>query len=506
MSANTQQPQIETVPTNLNVPGGADTGQKQQPPSPQQIPQQHIPVASDSTPSSPDSHQSQNPPKSAAPSPSPSQQETTPSVAANPPVQQSQKPTEPSQDSKQQVPASKDDTDTDTDTDTDSDADAPPVQPKPPEPKIISVAPPQSTLPAEDQIVAAGDSGATPEVQKLIQQLQEAQLPDDLREKARQQIERINLTLKYGGSLSQLDITSKYINWITGLPWYLKTEDNLDINAVKESLDASHFGLESLKKKILEYLSIIALQKRQGIDSYHVQSPFFVGLAGTGKTTFAKAIAVALGRKFVRIPFGGLSSARDLRGQSKTSPESEPGYVIKAIQDAGVRNPVILLDELDRVSPDARAEIMGVLLELLDPGQNLHFTDYFLDYPFNLNEVLFVATGNNTTNVAAAVLDRLDVIQMPNYNDEEKIAIGKRYILPKLKKDAGIGEEQLQVDEDLWPLMVRPLGFEPGIRSLERMVNNIVRRVAYQIVSGKGERFTITKDNVQDYTNIIVGG
>lgn len=371
--------------------------------------------------------------------------------------------------------------------------------------ETIAVVDPVAAPTPEQQPLTQIESVA-PEVDQLMIRLQQAELPPDLKDKALQQINRINLTLKYGGSLSQLDVTAKYIDWITSLPWTQKTEDNLDIKAVKESLDSSHFGLEPLKKKILEYLAIISLQKKQGITDYHVQSPFFVGLAGTGKTTFAKAIADALGRKFVRIPFGGLSSARDLRGQSKTSPESEPGYVMRALREAKVRNPVILLDELDRVSPDARAEIMGVLLELLDPGQNLSYTDYFIDHPFNLNEVLFVATANNTTNVAAAVLDRLDLIQMPNYNDEEKISIGKSYVLPNLRKGAGLTEEQLSIDDDVWPLMVRPLGFEPGVRSLERMVSNIVRKVALSIVSGEGTTYHITKDNVKTFTNIIVGG
>jgi ATP-dependent Lon protease len=374
----------------------------------------------------------------------------------------------------------------------------PPVEPVQ-QPQTVA---PPSAIPATNPAAETN----SPEVLQLQLKLQSVNLPADLKAKAEQQISRIALTLKYGGSLAQLDITAKYIDWITSLPWEARTPDVLDINKVKASLDSSHFGMEELKKKILEYLSIIALQKMAfNSVEYHIQSPMFVGLAGTGKTTFAKAIAEALGRKFVRIPFGGLSSARDLRGMSKTSPESEPGAVIKALREAGTRNPVILLDELDRVSPDARAEIMGVLLELLDPGQNSHFTDYFMDYPFNLGGVLFVATGNNTTNVAAAVLDRLEVVQMPSYTDEEKMAIGKNYILPRAIKEVGLTTEQLSIDEALWPKMVRPLGFEPGIRSLERMVQNIVRRVAFKIVSGEGTNFHIDENNVQDYTNIIVG-
>jgi len=373
------------------------------------------------------------------------------------------------------------------------------------EPKIIEVA----NIPQIQPNTALIDSLKkydVPEVVEIATKLENSPLPPELKQKAENQLSRIALTLKYGGSLAQLDITAKYVDWITSLPWYTRSEDNLDINQVKSSLDSSHFGLELLKKKILEFLSIIALQKK-AFDQmhYHVQSPMFVGLAGTGKTTFAKAIAEALNRKFIRIPFGGLSSARDLRGQSKTSPESEAGLVMRALRDAGTRNPVILLDELDRVSPEARSEIMGVLLELLDPGQNSHFTDNFIDYPFDLSEVLFVSTGNNTTNVASAVLDRLEIIQMPSYTDEEKMAIGKNYVLPQMIRDVGLKPEQLTIDEALWPKMVRPLGFEPGIRSLERMVQNIVRRVAYKIVSGEGDNYHIDEGNVKDYTNIIVG-
>jgi ATP-dependent Lon protease len=339
------------------------------------------------------------------------------------------------------------------------------------------------------------------EIDKMRMRLQQVQLPADLREKAETQIGRIQMALKYGGNLAQLDITSKYIDWVTRIPWGKRTQDMLDINAVKQSLDASHFGLEKLKMRILEYLSIIALQKKNlNAQTYHVQAPFFVGLAGTGKTTFAKAIAEALGRKFVRIPFGGLSSALDLRGQSKTSAESEPGMIIKMICEAGVQNPVILFDEMDRVAPAARAEVMGTLLEILDPGQNMHFTDYFIDHPFSLGEVLFVCTGNNTKDVSTAVLDRTEVIEMPNYTDEEKIAIGKSYVLPKLIKNAGLMPEQLTIDESLWPKFVRPLGFEPGVRSLERSLNEIVRKVAYKVVSGSVQKVYINDANVNDYT------
>jgi len=344
------------------------------------------------------------------------------------------------------------------------------------------------------------DQKTLSEIEKLKTILQSADLPANLHDKAYQQIERISLALKYGGNLSQLDITTKYIDWITNLPWNKRTDDILDISLAKKTLDKNHFGLEKIKQRILEYLSILILQKQKNQSGlYHAPVLFFVGLAGTGKTTLAKSVAEALGKKFVRIPFGGLSSALDLRGQSKSSPEAEPGMIIRSLRRVGVKNPVILLDELDRVTPEARAAIMGVLIELLDPGQNANFTDYFIDYPFDLSQVMFIATANNTNNISTAVMDRLEVIQIPTYTDEEKIAIAKNYILPWYLKESGLAEENIKIDEALWPKITRPLGFDAGIRSLERTIEGIVRKVALKIISGQGTNFYINETNIKEF-------
>lgn len=338
------------------------------------------------------------------------------------------------------------------------------------------------------------------EIQKLKQKLQSITLPADLLEKANQQIERITLALKYGGNLSQIDITTKYIDWITSLPWDKKTQDMFDINKAKQILDQNHFGLENIKKRVLEYLSILILQHQKlSIDAFHAPSLFFVGLVGTGKTTFACSVAEALGRQFIRIPFGGLSSPLDLRGQSKNSPEAEPGRIIKGLRTCQSKNPVILLDELDRITPEARASIMGVLIELLDPGQNKNFTDYFIDYPFDLSQVIFIATANNTTNISTAVLDRLELIQMPSYTDDEKIAIAKNYSLPRYLKDAGIPPESLKIADSVWPKIARPLGFDAGIRSLERTIEGLVRKVAFKMVNKEGNSFIIDENNIKEY-------
>ncbi len=338
------------------------------------------------------------------------------------------------------------------------------------------------------------------EVEKLRLKLQSSDLPANLREKAVHQIDRIALTLKYGGNLSQIDITSKYIDWITSLPWNKKTEDILDIKKAKEVLDKNHYDLEKIKQRLLEYLSVIIVQKEKVPDgTFHAPQLFFIGLVGTGKTTIAQSFAEALGRKFVRIPFGGLSSALDLRGQSKTSPESEPGMMIRALRRADSKNPVVLLDELDRITPESRASIMGVLVELLDPEQNANFFDYFIDYPVDLSQVLFVATANNTNNISTAVMDRLEVIQMPSYTDEEKMMIGKNFVLPRYVKDAGLNPEIIKIEDGAWHHIIRPLGFDAGLRSLERTIEGIVRKVAFKIVNHQGQNFVVNESNLKEY-------
>jgi ATP-dependent Lon protease len=224
-----------------------------------------------------------------------------------------------------------------------------------------------------------------------------------------------------------------------------------------------------------------------------------VGLVGTGKTTLAHSLAQSMGRNFERIPLGGMGDVRDIRGQSRLFPDAEPGAIIKHLIHAGTRNPVILLDELDRVTEAGRGDIMGILLELLDPGQNKAFTDHYIDYPFDLSNVLFIATGNNTTNVSTAVLDRMQILQMPSYSDEEKTEIAKHYLFKRLREDTGLTESDLTISEDLWPLITRPLGYDSGIRSLERTVAGICRKAARLIVEGTPTPIHVTPDNVKQF-------
>jgi len=257
--------------------------------------------------------------------------------------------------------------------------------------------------------------------------------------------------------------------------------------------------MEEVKERILEYMSVLKLRTEKGMGTARAPIIFLVGLVGTGKTTFAYALSEALGRPVARIPFGGMGSARDLRGQSSLHLESEPGHVVKALTRAKVKNPIILLDEIDRVTEAARADIMGVLVELLDPSQNDRFLDHYIDHPVDLSEVLFIATGNNTSNVATAVLDRLEPIRMPSYTDQEKIVIGKDYLLPKALEISGLDKNIITIDDDIWPNIVRPLGYDAGIRTLNRNIEGIVRKTAKQIVEKKFQTIHLTQANIKEY-------
>lgn len=339
----------------------------------------------------------------------------------------------------------------------------------------------------------------TSDIQKLEAQLKAATLPDGLRDKAQEMLNRLEREAKYGNYSSGFEDVSHYFSWITSLPWDTTTPDILELGHVKQVLDSHHYGLEDLKQRFLEYMSVLILNKQRPEASFHAPILLLVGLVGTGKTTIAKSITEAMGRKFIRIPFGGMGSAQDLRGQSRTRFDAEPGQIIKGLRRAGSKNPVILLDEIDRVSDSARGEIMGVLVELLDPEQNSSFTDHYIDYPVDLSQVMFIATANNTTNISTAVMDRLEPILMPSYTDMEKITIAKDYVLPHELKMAAIPANLVHVDDAVWPKLVRPLGFDAGIRTIERTIQGMVRKIAKQMVEGKVKEIFLTVDNIKPF-------
>ena len=343
------------------------------------------------------------------------------------------------------------------------------------------------------------DEKLTSDIQKIQDQLDQATLPPELKVKAGEMVERLARAAKFGSYSAEFESVQHYIDWITHLPWTKATEDTLDLGHIKQVLDSHHYGLESLKERFLEYISLMILNKKKPDTGFRAPILLLVGLVGTGKTTISESIADALGRKFIRIPFGGMSSALDLRGQSRVHSDAEPGQIIKNMRRAAVKNPVILLDEIDRVAESARGEIMGVLVELLDPAQNNTFTDHYIDYPFDLSQSLFIATANNTTHINTAVMDRLEPILMPSYSDDEKIHIGRDYILPAQIRKAALPAGALMIDDAVWPKITRPLGFDAGIRTLERTIEGVVRKIAKMIVEGKGQEFHLTEDNIKQF-------
>lgn len=359
----------------------------------------------------------------------------------------------------------------------------------------------------------SGEKVHADEIQRLIERTDQAELPPELLTKTRRILSSLNRQHGTDGYNTAYDQAERYIDWITNLPWTKKSEDNLDIDKARAILEETHYGLEKIKERILEFISVLRLQKQAADDATrsavvkeaqaqgHQAQPvlFFVGLPGIGKTSIAYTIARALNREFIRIPMGGMGSALQLRGESRTTAEAEPGQVIKGLRRAQTSNPVILLDEIDRTAEQARAQIMGVLLELLDPEQNFAFADYYIDFPFNLSNVLFLASANNTGGISNAVLDRMELIKMPGYNDDEKIVIARDYLLPKQLRISGMSPDTITFNDDVWPAITRPLGYDAGIRTMERTINAVVRKVALRIAEGRGEQFVISVDNVKEF-------
>jgi ATP-dependent Lon protease len=371
-----------------------------------------------------------------------------------------------------------------------------------------------ATASPEESVITFSVEGKVPtEVQTLVDQVSAVFLPPELKQKVFRELEGLARQHGTAGYNGAFDNTSRYIEWILALPWDKRSEDNLDLDKARQILETTHYGLDSIKERILEYIAIINLQirtkenqesnqMRQEIAKQGAMAQpvlFFVGLPGIGKTSIAYTIAKSMNREFYRIPMGGMGDALQLRGESRMHAEAEPGQVVKALVKVGTRNPVILLDEIDRTAEQARAQIMGVLLELLDPQQNFAFRDHYIDYPIDLSEVMFLASANNTGGISNAVLDRMELIKMPGYSDDEKIVIARDYLLPRQLKITGMPADAIAFDDEVWENITRPLGFDAGIRTMERTINAIVRKAAKKMVLGQGNQFQITMENIKEY-------
>lgn len=349
------------------------------------------------------------------------------------------------------------------------------------------------------------DSGESllSEIKSLLEKVHSSHIPPNLKTEVTETLNRLNRSMQNSFYQAEFEQTTRYIEWLLSLPWNRRSKDNLDLKKAKEILDTNHFGLEHIKERILEYLSVLKLQaeKSEAKVVRLSRSPVlcFVGLPGTGKTSLGYSIAGSLERKFIRIPMGGMSSPLVLRGQTKAYPEAEPGSIIKGLRGAETKNPVVLLDEIDSIAEGAESDVMGVLLELLDPEQNSTFTDYYIDHPVDLSEVLFICSANKIGNISSAVMDRLEIIIMPRYSDDDKIQIAKKYLYPKELKNIALDEKIISITEETWPSIIKPFGYDIDIRALQRTINGILRKVAKKYVEGKLTEVTITPGNLPEF-------
>ena len=349
------------------------------------------------------------------------------------------------------------------------------------------------------------------DIRNLVVKVVTHNIPYDLKKRSIEMIIRLYYTAKQGAYSTEFEVVYRYIDWISKIPWNVFTKDNIDPKNIVNELNKTHYGLQKVKTKIATYIAALKMRLDKSGSNQQVLSNIpvllFVGLQGLGKTTIAKSIANALGRKFVKFSFAAFGDILQLRGKPKSYPDAEPGLVIKALIQAGSMNPVLLMDELDKASANEalRADIYAALLEIFDPSQNTHFVDKYIDYPIDLSKVFFIATANTTGTLPAALLDRVELVHFTSYTDEEKIVIGKNYILPKVLKEVGLSSDQLRITDAAWPLIVRPMGFDAGIRQLSRILMNLGRKVAYEILTGKVNSVTITPENLKQYLDVETG-
>lgn len=333
--------------------------------------------------------------------------------------------------------------------------------------------------------------GRAGEAEELRTQLEEAGVPDKVREKIGKEIDRLE---KMPATSAEGAVIRNYVDWLLALPWSKRTDDDLDLKKAEDVLNEDHYGLEKPKERVLEYLAVQRLvQKMKG--------PILclVGPPGVGKTSIARSIARSLNRKFIRISLGGVRDEAEIRGHRRTYVGAMPGRIIQGLKNAGSNNPVMLLDEIDKMAMDFRGDPASALLEVLDPEQNGTFSDHYIEVPFDLSNVMFVTTANAVHNIPRPLLDRMEMLYIPGYTEIEKLQIAIRYLLPKQIKDHGLTEEQLHMDEETLLKVIREYTREAGVRNLEQQIAAICRKSAKQIVSGSIPSVDVSIDSLQDY-------
>nr|WP_312576050.1 endopeptidase La [Sedimentibacter sp.] len=338
------------------------------------------------------------------------------------------------------------------------------------------------------------DENTELEVEEYLKKISSAKMPKEVKEKAEKEIGRL---LKISSSSPDSGVIRTYVDWLIDLPWDKKTKDNTDLKKAREILQEDHFGLMEVKERILEYLAVKHLNK-------NMKGPIlcFVGPPGVGKTSIAKSIARAMNRKFVRISLGGMRDEAEIRGHRRTYIGAIPGRIISSIAKVKTNNPVFLLDEIDKLANDFRGDPAAALLEALDPEQNNTFTDHYIEAPFSLENVMFITTANSTSTIPAPLLDRMEVIEISGYTDEEKSNIAQKYLIKKQLEEHGLKQEQVNISSNAITEILQKYTRESGVRNLERNIGKLVRKAAVQIVEKNKKSVTINSGNIKNFLGI----
>jgi len=335
----------------------------------------------------------------------------------------------------------------------------------------------------------------TVEVTELKEKIEKSKMPKEVNEVAQKELDRLS---KMPPAAAEYTVSRTYLDWLIELPWSVATEDNLDIDEAQKVLDEDHYGLEKVKKRILEYLAVRKLKA-------DMKGPIlcFVGPPGTGKTSLGKSIARALGRKFIRLSLGGVRDEAEIRGHRRTYVGALPGRIIQGIKKAGSHNPVFMLDEIDKLGMDFRGDPSSALLEVLDPEQNFSFSDHYLEVPFDLSNVMFITTANILDTIPPALRDRMEILELPGYTAEEKLMIAQKYLVSRQLEAHGLTSENLSFEDDAVKAIISDYTREAGLRNLEREIATICRGVAKEYAQGKKEAVVVNKERLHSFLGPI---
>jgi ATP-dependent Lon protease len=330
------------------------------------------------------------------------------------------------------------------------------------------------------------------EINELREKIEQAGMPEEIAARAIKEVDRMS---RIPSASPEVGVIRTYVDWLIGLPWNVSTDDRLDLKEAAKILDEDHYGLEKVKERILEYLAVRTLADT-------IRSPIlaFVGPPGVGKTSLGRSVARAMGRKFVRMSLGGIHDEAEIRGHRRTYIGALPGRIIQSIKTAGSNNPVFMLDEVDKIGMDFRGDPSSALLEVLDPEQNNTFQDNYLEVPFDLSKTLFIATGNLLDPIPPALKDRMEVIQLPGYTQQEKIEIGKRFLIPKQKEGHGLKDKHIEITDEAMVELVQAYTKEAGVRNLEREIANVMRKTARAVAEGRKRKSVI---DVKKLANLL---